>query len=1034
MAMPAKTKSAEPANLIGGVPGSGAWAYLALKKLQGLSSPLIAVRRHEEALEDLADALAALGALFPEIKLGSLPIFGPDERERLASLERLRAGAKIVLATPDGLSAAAPAPSAFAGQRLTLNMGVTIPMSELLGRLAEWGYSRVDFVETPGEFAARGAVVDFYQLEPLRAVRLLFNEDKIDSMRGFDPETQASGDFVHDVSLSPARWKETPGTVADWLGLDSGLRRNDESTGALWIAEEDLKLPDAAANVLRVGIATDQDDFGARAVPRFQGNIKLAMEQMRSWHEQGYKLLLYSLNRGEDERVQEMLEGRCEGCQFLIGSLRSGFIHAPDKLAVLTSSELFDRSYRPTPRWLRYRPQGSRNKFKADLKPGDYVVHEQYGISRYRGIKPIDTPEGGKIDCLTLEYRSNDRVYVPMADFRLVQKYVAAEGHRPRLSSLDTKSWEHVKAKVAEGVRELAEKLLAIEAARAAQPGHAFPADSHMEDEFAQTFPYEETIDQRRAIEEVKADLMSKRPMDRLVIGDVGFGKTEVAMRAAMKCIAGNMQCCVLVPTTILADQHFRTFSKRFAEYPVKLGWLSRFQTAAETTKVLADIKKGTVDIVIGTQRLLSPDIKFKNLGLLIVDEEHRFGVKDKERIKAMKTDVDVLSLSATPIPRTLYQGLSGLKKVSLIQSAPSGRQPIVTWVGPESPERIQAAIREEVARGGQAYFVHNRVRTLPEKVRELQKLMPELRFVMAHGQMKGHELEKVMWEFFQRKADVLVASTIIESGLDIPTVNTMLIEDAQEFGLAQLYQLRGRIGRERQRAYCYLFHPAGGDIDRLPEESRQRLEALRELTELGSGMRLAMRDLEIRGAGDLLGAKQHGFINAVGVEYYSELLQEEVERKKTGKPTAPKVEPVQLDLGVQALLPENYMPGEMERISFYKRMLNATEKELPALRKELEDLSGPLPVQADNLFRLLELRITAGKAGIREVAQRGDSMEIRFRQGAPVAPETIGRWHQEYAGRLEFVRDAAGDGVRIRGEVKTPLLWLEEFLTRLRS
>lgn len=1017
-----------------GVSGPGAWAYLGLKKLSensgplsssdrgGTSSPMLGrpiiyVRATEEALEDIADSLVALSVLFPKIILSPPAIFGSDERERWASLERLRAGARVVLATPEGLQAGAPLLKSFSDRHLSLRMGDSRDLSAFLATLSDWGYQRADFVEGAGEFASRGAVVDFFQLEPLRAVRLLFNESKIDSIRTFDPETQASGGFLDEVIVSPVRWEEPQGRIADWL-----------SNAGLWIAEENLVVPETTAPSIRIGSGPELSDFGARPVPRFQGSMDLAVDQMRAWLREGYKVVLFSLNRGEDERVQELLDGRIEGCQFLIGSLRAGFIHSPDKFAILTSSELFDRSYRPTPRWLRYRPQAGRGKSRSDLKPGDYVIHQEYGIARYRGIRPMETPEGGRLDCLQLEYRSSDKLYVPMADFRLVQKYVAAESHRPRLSSLDTRNWDLIKEKVQKGVRELAEKLLRMEAERAARPGFAFPQDSHMETEFAQAFPYEETPDQTRAIEEVKADMMALRPMDRLVVGDVGFGKTEVAMRAAMKCASGLKQAAVLVPTTILADQHYRTFSRRFAEYPVRIAMLSRFQPPKEVRKVLEGLKKGTLDIVIGTQRLLSADIAFKDLGLLVIDEEHRFGVKDKERIKALKADVDVVSLSATPIPRTLYQGLSGLKRVSLIQSAPTGRQPIVTWVGPWSPERTQAAIREELSRGGQAYYVHNRVRTLPQKVRELQQLLPELRFLMAHGRMRGAELERVMWDFFQRKADVLVASSIIESGLDIPTVNTLLVEDAQDFGLAQLYQLRGRIGRERQRAYCYLFYPLRRDLELLPEEARQRLQAMKEFSELGSGTRLAMRDLEIRGAGDLLGAKQHGFINAVGVEYYSELLQEEVGRI-AGRKEAPKPPVVQLDLGIEAFLPEGYLPGEMERIAFYKRMLAAKADDLPSLRRELEDLSGPLPESAANLFRLLELRLLAAKAGVREAAQRGEYMEIRFRADATVPDKILTRWHQEYAGRLEFVRDAEGDGVRLRVDAADPLRWLGSFL-----
>ncbi|MBI3550359.1 MAG: transcription-repair coupling factor [Elusimicrobia bacterium] len=1043
---------------LAGVSGAGAWAHLALSLLSGAEdevlrrlSPqtpgrLIVVRKAEEELEDVEDALASLKALFPQLeKLPPPAFFGDDAQRRQGSLERLHRGATVVLATPEGLAAAAPAKDVFQKDRLSLTMGGTIPLSMVIDRLARLGYQRVDFVESPGEFAVRGAVVDVYALEPLRAVRILFNENLIESVRHVDTESQASGDFIHDLAITPAAVapEAKPSTVLDWLGEE-----------ALFLIEEGIPAKDfGARRTVAIGAFAESPlDYGAAPSMRFQGNLKLASKQFEDWRAQGLTVVLFAINQGEEERVEELLrreETENAACEFLVGPLGTGFVLPRRKLAVVTTSEIFERSYRPAKAWGKF-DQISQKAFKpADLKPGDYVVHQDYGIARYRGIRPVETGERaeggdpsqsdygrseGMLDCLTLEYRNNDRVYTPMYDFRLVQRFVGAEGHRPRLSSLDTRSWEEVKERVKEGVRDMAEELLKMEAARAAQPGHAFSIDSRMEEEFAEAFPYEETPDQRRAIEEVKADMMAGTPMDRVVVGDVGFGKTEVAMRAALKCVADGLQVSVLVPTTILADQHFRTFSRRFAEYPVKLALLSRFTPAKEEKAALALMAKGEVDIAIGTHRLLSPDIKFKNLGLVIVDEEHRFGVKDKERLKTLRKDVDILTLSATPIPRTLNQALTGLRRVSLIQSAPSGRQPIVTKVGPWSEEAVVQAIQAELDRGGQAYYVFNKVRALPEKISELGSLMPGVKFCMAHGQLRADALEKAMWEFFQRKYDVLVASTIIESGLDIPTVNTLIVENAQDFGLAQLYQLRGRIGRERQKAFCYLFYPPGiKDVSDMPEEARHRLTALREFAALGSGMKLAMRDLEIRGAGDLLGAKQHGFINAVGVEYYSELLQSEIARLK-GKPKAKEVPPVQLDAPIQAYLPEDYLPGELERLSFYKRLLAAKPSELPGMRQELEDLSGPLPAAAKNLFRLMETRHAAGNAGLREATFHGTNVEMRFRSDAVVPPEAMAAWNKEYDRRLEFVHDRDGDGLRIRlaEEPQDPLEWLERFLRLL--
>ena len=1028
-----------------GLSGPGAWAYAARLILEGRISltahetglagpsassdpakrviapnPLVLVRRDDEDLEDLADSFEALAPLFDPGAGAVLPaVFGDDPQVRLGSLERLAAGAPVALATAEGLSAAAPAPGGWSGRRMRIRSNDAPGRQAVLDRLESLGFQRAEFVESPGEYAARGAVVDFFALEPLRAVRLLFHEDRVASIRAFDPQTQAGGAFLDEVTLTPARAPQEPeARVRDWL----------QGRG-LWLVEEGLDVgePGAPAFTALAAAADPAVDFGMRAPMRFEGNLELAVSQMRAWRAEGLRVLLFSLNRGEDERVQELLEGKLApgDCQFLIGRLASGFVRPADRLVALTSRELFDRSYRGVSRWARH-DTGPRRRLRwGELKAGDYVVHHEYGIGRYLGIEPVQASAEGTLDCLRLEYRGGDKLFVPMTDFKLVQKYVGSEGHRPRLSSLDTRSWEAVKARVKEGVRELAEQLLRLQAARQGKPGHAFPPDSHLEDEFARAFPYDETPDQARAIEEVKADMTAPHPMDRVVIGDVGFGKTEVAMRACLKCALGLKQAAVLVPTTILADQHFRTFAKRFAEYPLRIGMLSRFEPPARQKKTLAELAKGTLDIVIGTQRLLSPDVAFKDLGLIVVDEEHRFGVKDKERLKALKETVDVLSLSATPIPRTLHQSMSGLRAVSLIRSAPAGRQPIVTRVAPFDEKTAARAIEEELSRGGQAYYVYNHIESLGERAERIRKAIPGVRVGVAHGQMRSDALEKTMWAFFNRDFDVLVASSIIESGLDIPTVNTLIVEDAQDFGLAQLYQLRGRIGRERQRAVCWLFHPAGAG---LTEEAKKRLLALREFGELGSGLQLAMRDLEIRGAGDLLGAKQHGFVDAVGVEYYCELLNEEVLTLK-GTPTRPARPPVQLDVQLPAFIPESYLPGELERLQFYKRLLDAGPDGLAGLRRELEDLSGPAPEPVLNLFRLMAVRCAAARRGVRAICQRGERMEVYFAADAAVGPESIASWHERFGKGLEFLRAPEGDGVRAELDDGDPVGWIESFL-----
>ena len=1021
-----------------GLPGFGAWGYLARlmlarREIPGFpridfKGPLVMVCGGQEELEDVADSFRAFAPLFDGAEL-PLAFFGEDPQIRLASLERLKAGAPLMLATAEALAAPTFSRAEFESKGILFKRGAALPRTQVMARLVEAGYRRVDFVESPGEFAVRGAILDFFGLEPLQAVRVLYEEDVIDSLRIFDPATQTVGGFVDSANAvaatQPGAGPQT--ALSEWVG-ENGF----------WVVQEGLPvmLPAGAqgfeAGKLLEG-SGENADFGARPHSPCRGNLDAACAEMRARAQEGFRVVLYSLNRGEDRRIQEILEDKLPAglCQFVVGPLQQGFLHAGLKLAVWTTSEIFDRQYRSPTRW-KFFSSSSRAAFRwAELRQGDYVVHQDYGLARYKGLKPIDD-----VDCLALGFRGSDVLYVPMTDFQKVQRYSGAEGHRPRLASLDTRTWDEVKHMVQEGVREMAEALLKVQAERAALPGHEFPPESAMERELAEAFPYEETPDQTRAIADVLGDMMTPHPMDRIVVGDVGFGKTEVAMRAAFKCVMGFKQAAVLVPTTILADQHFRTFSARFADYPVRLGILSRFQKEAQQKKTIEALAAGKVDIIVGTSRLLSKDIRFKDLGLTIIDEEHRFGVKDKERLKQIRRTVDCLALSATPIPRSLNQAFAGLRAISLIESPPLGRQPIVTTVAPWSEERVAAAIGEELARGGQAYYVHNRVRTLPQCVEMLSRLAPQARLAMVHGQMKGDEIEEVMWDFFNRKYDVLVASTIIESGLDIPTVNTMLVEDAHEFGLAQLYQLRGRIGRERQRAYCTLFFPPAEGTAHLPnyefshltEDARKRLEALREFAELGTGVKLAMRDLEIRGAGDLLGAKQHGFMNAVGIEYYTELLNEEIARRK-GRAAAPSERPVQLDIKLSAFIPEDYLPGELERLEFYKKILRSKPEESETLKKELIELSGPLPPPVKNLFDLLGMRGRAQKAGVRSVIQSAKHMEVWFYPDRVAPADAVARWTQAYAGKLRFLHSGEGDGIRVELDSGSPLAWLETFL-----
>jgi transcription-repair coupling factor (superfamily II helicase) len=1010
-----------------GAPGSGALALLARRILSGAEpagvaapkGPLVVVLPDADALEDVADAARALSPLLGAAAPAAA-IFEDDARERLASLELLRAGARLVFATPEGLSAAAPGRADFSARVVRLRSGDHSPRDSTADALAAAGYQRVDFVESPGEYAVRGAVLDFHALEPAVAYRVLYDEDRIASIRPFDPLTQEPGDVVAEAVATPAEETAQGARVSDWLG-----------GGALWLAPTGLELSaPEGAELRRLGDL----DFGARPVGPFGGDPKNAWAEMRREAADGARVVLFSLNHGEDARLQELLEDELPhgAVQFLIGPLREGFRLDAEKLVVHATSQIFARDWRGVGRWKRFAAKGAQTLRWRELKRGDYVVHQEHGVARFQGLEPVSVPGHGAQDCVKLEFRGSDRLYVPLTEFERIQKYAGVEGKRPRLSSLDTRTWEETKRQVAEGVRELAEELLRLQAKRAAHPGHAFPPESELEREFADSFPYELTDDQARAIRETLEDMQTPRPMDRLVVGDVGYGKTEVAMRAAFKCALGLKQCAVLAPTTVLADQHFRTFTKRMAGFPVTLAIMTRFQTKGEQKKTLEDLKSGKVDVVIGTARLLQKDVRFHDLGLVVVDEEHRFGVSDKEKLKKVRVNADILSLSATPIPRSLHQALTGLRGISLIETAPTGRQPIVTRVGPWDERVVSTAISEELARGGQVYYVHNRVRTMKDALDGIARLSGGARVAMVHGQMRGADIEKAMWDFAQRKSDVLVASTIIESGLDIPSVNTLLVEDAQDFGLAQLYQLRGRVGRERSRAYCYLFHPPDAEMKDLPEDAVKRLDALKEFGALGAGIKLAMRDLEIRGAGDLLGAKQHGFMNAVGADYYSSLLESEVKRLRGMAVEDDR--PVTIDLRRPAYIPESWLPGELERLKVYKRALRASPEEAAKIVAELERLSGPAPEPVRNLFDMLALRAEARRARIEAVVEFDGAVEIRFQAEAPPAPEALARWLKSFGPRLSFVPSSEGDALRLTLDGRPAAAAVRELLAAERA
>jgi transcription-repair coupling factor (superfamily II helicase) len=652
--------------------------------------------------------------------------------------------------------------------------------------------------------------------------------------------------------------------------------------------------------------------------------------------------------------------------------LSAGFVLPNERLVVVTDSELFNAPYKP--RKKRWKGTAAV-KSPSDLREGDYVVHIHHGIGIYRGIVRQEVL-GKESDYLVIEYAEGERLYVPVHQIDRVRKYVAVDGGEPPLSSLsNNKRWLRLRQKAKENAEQVAKELLELYARRQIAEGFAFSPDTPWQREMEDAFPFVETEDQLRAIEEVKADMESPRPMNRLVCGDVGFGKTEIAIRAAFKAVMDGKQVAMLVPTTVLALQHYQTFTQRLAPYPVKIAMLSRLQSPKEQKEVINGLRTGAIDIVIGTHRLLSDDVKFKDLGLLIIDEEQRFGVRQKERLKQLQVGVDVLILTATPIPRTLHMALGGLLDMSLVNTPPEGRRPVRTYLSVYDPELVRFAIRRELERGGQVFYVYNRVQGIEHVAERVKQLVPEARVAIAHGQMPEDELERVMLEFAEGKWDVLVCTTIIENGLDVPNANTLIVEHCERFGLAQLYQLRGRVGRSDRQAYAYFFHD---HPKRLSETARKRLEALREFTDLGSGFRLALRDLEIRGAGNLLGVEQHGFINEVGFDLYMDMLAEAV-RKLQGEPLPQKVELPEADLPVKAFIPETYVEDLEQRLYLYRKMAGVqTEEDIAQIEAELRDRYGEPPQPVRNILSVLRIRVRAHRAKVIAITHDRRTVTVR--------------------------------------------------------
>ncbi|HEX4573781.1 MAG TPA: transcription-repair coupling factor [Gemmatimonadales bacterium] len=969
----------------------------------------------------LADAAALSGdaaALYPQREaLGAEEPHFEIAGERIETLEGLLSGRiRLLVTTARATAERTGVPAALQSMRLVLSAGSpAVPeatLSAAVRRLERMGYARVPTVTEVAQFSVRGGILDVYGFGMAAPARIEWWGDEIVSLRAFDLDSQRSGDPVERVTILPIRaepaeaFREGPTVRSSLLELLPGDAVVVLEQEAALGREVDRAWAEAAHHLevarrlgeeapAREALFVDPDEWRTR-VARF-GRLALEapdpdarfpvappdavdrdLRRLRQIIATEPPTVILCDNEGQLERLEELLAaGRAT---LVVGALDGGFV-LPG-LRVLTDHEIFRRARRlRRPR--RYRAAAPTAATRA-LKAGDYVVHLEHGIGIYRGIQTIAVgAAGGTLEVAVVEYEGGDRLNVPVYRLDQLEPYRAGgdgDAPPPRLHRLGATTWQRQRDKTRAAIQHMAVELLDLYARRQLASGFAFPPDTPWQQELESAFLYEDTPDQRRASEEVKRDMERPRPMDRLLVGDVGYGKTEVALRAAFKAIQAGKQVAVLVPTTILAEQHGRTFRERLADYPVRIEVLSRFRSSKDTKLVTERMARGDVDVVIGTHRLLSRDVTFRDLGLLVVDEEHRFGVRHKERLKALKLAVDVLTLTATPIPRTLHLSLAGLRDMTLLETPPKDRSPVLTFIEPWDDALIEEALARELDRGGQVYFVHNRIETIDTIAARVRALAPpQARIAVAHGQLKEAELDRVMARFVRGEVDVLLSTMIVESGLDVPNANTMLVSRADQFGLAQLYQLRGRVGRSHRRAYCYLLVP-----DLVDPDAEQRLQVLEHHTDLGSGYRIALRDLELRGAGNLLGAAQSGYAHAVGFDTYLRWLEETVATLRGDGNGGATAVPPDVTLDQPAHLADAYVPDEAVKLDLYRRLAKADQAgEIQAIRDELRDRFGPLPDTAERLLLVSELRALGARVGLETVLIAGDEARLTFRRDA---------------------------------------------------
>ncbi|MCD6155451.1 MAG: transcription-repair coupling factor [Candidatus Atribacteria bacterium] len=946
----------------------------ALALASGYRLPLIYVVPDRKTQSKAKTLLEELSALFfaSEAKIF---VFQNSPRQGIILQEQLRNKKpfSVFLLKAEDLSCEVEELEFFMENSLLLEKNREYPRTKLLEKLEKMGYQREEFVREPGSFALRGEVLDIFSPQMEHPVRTYWFANLLEKMRFFKADTQRTFSETERVLVIPASGHFKKLLLQEAINREKGI--------VFWDDVFHEKAPLDLPYQIFSGIVPRKEhhtiEILSEPLPFFGGQMEKFLDYLR---ENAFQKVLITLPAEKLENLTAILKEakipfsdkiHSEEKVIVVPSgLPQGFSLTELGMAVFSAREILGFTYPHS----SFKRTASRREGELlrEIKEGDYVVHEEHGIGIFKGLKEL-VVEGVRRVYIEIEYAASDRLYVPVENAHLVQKYVGGEGTKPRLQRLGTDEWNKIKERTRKQAGKIAKELVELYARRMLEGGHAFSPDTTWQKQLELAFPYLETPDQKKTIEEVKKDMESPRPMDRLVCGDVGFGKTEIAIRASFKAVMDGKQVALLAPTTLLSEQHYITFRERMKDFPVKIEVLNRFKSPAQQRKIVEEIKEGQVDIVIGTHRLLQKDIVFKDLGLLIIDEEQRFGVFHKEKLKQLKVGVDVLTLTATPIPRTLYLSLLGIRDISCIETPPEGRKNIHTFVLPRKKEHIQQAIARELERQGQIFYVCPRIKDLMKIAEEIKEMFPKIDFALAHGRMSGKELEKIMIEFYQSKIPLLLCTTIIEIGLDIPSVNTLIVDPATHFGLAQLYQLRGRIGRGNREAYAYFLYP-----HRLSHEARERLNALLEFSETGSGFKLALRDLEIRGAGNILGPEQHGFIQEVGFHLYSRLLEEEIARLKGEFDQLPPDFSVQISLKEEAYLPDYYISSESERLRYYQKLLRAqTEEEIRKIAEEMQDRFGKMPPPTSNLFSLTKLKYYAKITQVEEIKQEGSQIFI---------------------------------------------------------